>query len=60
MGKMAGFGYSIRTRFKRSNPPWSMDWGHGGVSQQYYSISDEMAAMWLEQRARSEVTESEK
>jgi hypothetical protein len=22
MGRLAGFGYSVRTKFGRSNPPW--------------------------------------
>ena len=47
MGKLAGFGYAVRTRFGRSNPPWSTHWAEGGVSQQYYSVSQEMAELWL-------------
>ena len=47
MGKLAGFGYAVRTRFGRSNPPWSTHWAEGGVSQQYYSIIQETAELWL-------------
>lgn len=51
MGRLAGFGYSIRTRFERSNPPWKTDWSHGGLPQQYYSIDEATAALWLKARA---------
>jgi hypothetical protein len=51
MGKLAGFGYSVRNRFKRSNPPWSTQWAIGGVSQQYYSVSEDVAERWLEVQA---------
>jgi hypothetical protein len=43
MGKLAGFGYAVRTRFGRSNPPWSTKWAEGGISQQYYSVSRDTA-----------------
>jgi len=47
MGRLAGFGYSVRTRFHRSNPPWSSGWATGGVNQQYYRVDEEVAASWL-------------
>ena len=47
MGRMAGFGYSVRRRFKRSNPPWSTEWAQGGIQQAYYSVDHETAARWL-------------
>lgn len=53
MGRLAGFGYSVRNRFSRSNPPWKVQWGMGGVSQQYYSIDKETAELWLEIREQS-------
>jgi hypothetical protein len=54
MGKMAGFGFSVRTRFERSNAPWNIDWAHGGVSQQYYRLDQETAQIWQEARAASQ------
>ena len=47
MAKLAGFGYSVRNRFGRSNPPWSTQWAIGGVSQQYYSVDEKLAELWL-------------
>jgi hypothetical protein len=51
MGKLAGFGYSIRTRFERSNTPWSTDWSHGGLPQQYYSVDKATAILWTKVRS---------
>ena len=50
MGKLAGFGYSVRNRFNRSNPPWSVQWAFGGVNQQYYSVDQVTADLWREIR----------
>ena len=46
-GDYGGFGVTLRTRFKRSNPPFEMKYGAGGTSQQYYRLSSEMATLWL-------------
>jgi hypothetical protein len=46
-GKVAGFGYAVRTRFGRGNPPWNTSWAEGGVSQQYYRVGKETADLWL-------------
>jgi len=51
MGRLAGFGYSVRVRFGRSNPPWELNWGAGGQSQQYYRIDKETAVLWEGVRA---------
>jgi hypothetical protein len=51
MGKLAGFGFSVRRRFGRSNPPWSSEWAKGGVSQQYYSVDPDIAALWHKLRS---------
>jgi hypothetical protein len=51
MGKLAGFGYSTRTRFERSNPPWKTNWGHGGLPQQYYSVDEAAAILWSKVRS---------
>lgn len=56
MGRLAGFGYSVRTKFGRSNPPWRYQWAAGGLSQQYYAIDQLTADRWLE--VRGVVTES--
>jgi hypothetical protein len=46
MGKLAGFGLSVRSRFHRCNPPWELNWAVGGQSQQYYRIDQETADLW--------------
>jgi len=46
MGRLAGFGYSVRTKFGRSNPPWRYQWAAGGLSQQYYAIDQLTADRW--------------
>jgi hypothetical protein len=51
MGKLAGFGYSIRKRFERSNPPWQSNWSHGGLPQQYYSVDEATALLWTKVRS---------
>jgi hypothetical protein len=51
MGKIAGFGYSTRKRFERSNPPWRTDWSHGGLPQQYYSVDEAAAILWAKVRS---------
>jgi hypothetical protein len=50
MGRLAGFGYSVRRTFGRSNFPWRTQWAAGGISQQYYSIDEVTAKNWLELR----------
>lgn len=50
MGRLAGFGYSVRTRFKRSNSPWIAKWAHGGKQQAYYCVSNDTAERWLRVR----------
>jgi hypothetical protein len=47
IGRIAGFGYSVRTRFNRSNAPWEFKWAAGGKSQAYYRLSEELAQKWL-------------
>lgn len=46
MGKLAGFGYSVRSRFRRSNMPWTTEWNAGGGHQQYYKVDQETAEKW--------------
>lgn len=46
-GQMAGFGFSVRTTFGRSNPPWEAGWNVGGEHMSYYRIDDETADRWL-------------
>jgi len=53
MGRLAGFGYSVRRRFQRSNAPWIVEWAHGGKEQAYYCVEPETAERWL--RIRQEV-----
>lgn len=46
MGRLAGFGYSVRTKFGRSNAPWRSQWAAGGLAQQYYAIDEATAERW--------------
>jgi hypothetical protein len=46
MGRLAGFGYSVRTKFGRSNPPWRSQWAADGLAQQYYAIDQLTADRW--------------
>ncbi len=51
MGRLAGFGYSVRTRFSRANAPWTAEWAKGGIQQAYYAVDAETAERWLTVRA---------
>jgi hypothetical protein len=45
-GDYGGFGVTLRSKFKRSNQPFTMQWAVGGTNQQYYKVTHEQAAMW--------------
>ncbi len=45
-GQLAGFGYSVRTRFKRRNHPWETEWKAGGENVNYYRLDSATAAKW--------------
>jgi hypothetical protein len=49
-GDYGGFGTTLKTKFDRSNQPFAMKWAAGGLSQQYYSLTAEQAALWLAAR----------
>jgi hypothetical protein len=49
MGRLAGFGFSVRSRFGRSNPPWETSWNVGGGNQQYYRVASEWGELRSEQ-----------
>jgi hypothetical protein len=42
------FGGTIRTKFKRSNQPFAMQYGAGGTQQQYYKLTPEQANLCIE------------
>jgi hypothetical protein len=46
-GKLAGFGYSVRTTFGRCNPPWEVQWQAGGEHVNYYRLDAETSENWL-------------
>lgn len=46
-GKLAGFGFSVRTTFGRSNPPWEAQWRAGGENVNYYRVDASTAANWI-------------
>jgi hypothetical protein len=45
-GQLAGFGYSVRTRFARCNHPWQTKWRAGGENVNYYRIDSTTAEKW--------------
>jgi hypothetical protein len=45
-GQLAGFGYSVRTRFARCNHPWQTKWRAGGENVNYYRIDVSTAEKW--------------
>jgi hypothetical protein len=45
--QLAGFGYSVRTRFARSNHPWQTGWKAEGENVNYYKVDDATAERWL-------------
>jgi hypothetical protein len=50
MGRLAGFGYSVRTTFRRSNAPWNSEWAQGGTYEAYYSVEPPTAVAWKKLR----------
>ena len=45
-GQLAGFGYSVRTRFGRGNHPWETKWRAGGENLNYYRVEQPTAKAW--------------
>lgn len=56
-GQLAGFGFSVRTTFGRSNPPWQAQWRAGGENCNYYRVDTETADEWLAAVAAASQTE---
>jgi hypothetical protein len=54
--RIAAFGWSMRTRFQRGNPPWNAEWAAGGQNQMYYSVDGATAELWNSVRAESAPT----
>lgn len=53
-GDFGGFSITLKHRFGRSNPPFSMNYAAGDIYQQYYSLTPELAAIWTEVRGLAE------
>lgn len=49
-GDFGGFSITLKHRFGRSNAPYSVSYAAGDTYQQYYSVSSEIAAIWIELR----------
>lgn len=49
-GDFGGFSITLKHRFGRSNPPFSMNYAAGDAYQQYYSVTPELATIWVELR----------
>jgi hypothetical protein len=50
-GQVAGFGYSVRTTFRRCNPPWEAQWHAGEDYVSYYRLDAETSEHWHEAMA---------
>jgi hypothetical protein len=59
MARVAGFGWTMRTRFRRSNPPWQSKWAIGDQNQMYYSVDSATADFWNAVRGESGSTATE-
>jgi len=49
-GQLGGAGLTVRSRFKRSNPPYEREWSADGLNQACYRTSAEQAQVWCQVR----------
>lgn len=49
-GQLGGFGLTVRSKFKRINPPYERQWSAGGTNQAYYRMGQELGAAWRQIR----------
>jgi hypothetical protein len=49
-GQLGGFGITVKTRFKRSNPPFERKWSGDGTNQACYLMGPDLAASWHQLR----------
>ena len=49
-GQLGGFGLTVKSRFKRSNPPFERAWSPDGTNQAAYRMGPELSAAWLQLR----------
>lgn len=45
-GDFGGFGITLKSRFKRSNPPYDDQWAAGETNEVSYKLSREIAELW--------------
>ena len=50
IGQLGGFGLTVRSKFKRINPPYERQWSAGGTNQAYYRIGPELGSAWRQIR----------
>ena len=50
IGQLGGFGLTVRSKFKRINPPYEKQWSAGGTNQAYYRMGPELGAAWRQIR----------
>lgn len=53
IGQLGGFRLTVKTKFKRSNPPYERQWSAGGTNQAYYRMGPESSSAWREIRGES-------
>jgi hypothetical protein len=53
-GQLGGFGLTVRSRFKRSNPPYEREWSADGLNQACYRLGAELSSLWLQLRASAD------
>jgi len=49
-GQLGGFGLTVKSRFKRGNPPYDRQWSPDGSYQACYRMGPDLAATWLQLR----------
>jgi hypothetical protein len=49
-GQLGGFGLTVRSRFKRINPPYEREWSADGSNQACYKMRPDLGSIWLQLR----------
>ncbi|MEZ5219789.1 MAG: hypothetical protein R2715_25160, partial [Ilumatobacteraceae bacterium] len=52
-GELAGLTMLVKSRFRRRNWPFTMEWAAGGDKQAYYTMTADQAALWIAATTRA-------
>ncbi len=58
-GQLGGFGLTVKSRFKRSNPPYERAWSPDGTNQAAYRMGPELGESWLRLRGVERAADTE-